>query len=105
MTADAGSASEFFEMKTRPVEVATHSVPVSDGARSVWASVPPFRSPSAARVRSLALPAPPATGPPSGTKSPHPGLFPGVVNSGQFASRKSRSPALSFVRQTLWKPV
>src|SRR6266508_4571096 len=50
VTALAGSASAFAEMKTRPVVVAAHNVDVFDGARSTAATAPPARSPHAASV-------------------------------------------------------
>src|SRR5919204_2930737 len=80
---EPAAAFAFFEMKTRPVFVATHSVPVSLGVRSTAATRPPARLPYDAAVRSV-LPAGPMR-----TKSPHAGFDPEVVNSGQFASRYS----------------
>ena len=103
VTADAGSASAFLDTNTRPTDVAAHIVPVSAVVRSIAATLPPPRLPSPGAVRSPALPAPP--GPPSASKSPQPTFVPAVVNSGQFASRTSWLPPLSFVRQTCWKPV
>src|SRR3954452_24015496 len=94
---DAAGASELSEMNTRPLPVATQSVPVLLGARSIAPTSPvpaagtPARSPYDAAVRSVA----PAG--PMRTKSPHVGLAAEVVNSGQFASRKSRSPPQSWV--------
>ena len=38
------------------------------------------------------------------TKSPQPACVPGVVNSGQFASRYAWFPPQSCVRQTLCEP-
>src|SRR5438034_5482311 len=78
----------FVEMNRRPVPVATHKVLVSLGARSIAETQPtpalhaPSRSaPYAGPVRSV------EPGAPIWTKSPHPGWFAGVVNSGQLASR------------------
>src|SRR5215203_4257195 len=92
----------FFEMKTRPVVVATHIVPLSVAVRSIAATKPPLRGVSAfvyaAPVRSVA---------PSGpmrTKSPQPAFVPDVVNSGQLASRYAWSPPQSWVRQTDCEP-
>src|SRR5512132_259081 len=50
VTALAGSASTFFEMKTRPVVVAAHAVDVSAAVRSIAAVAPPARVPHAAFV-------------------------------------------------------
>ena len=50
VTAVEGSAAAFFVMNSRPVEVAAHSVPVSEGARAMRASVPPARSPYSANT-------------------------------------------------------
>src|SRR5947207_838933 len=50
VTADAGSASTFFEMKTRPLVVAAHDVEVSPAVRSIAAMLPPERSPQVALV-------------------------------------------------------
>src|SRR5207247_2951834 len=58
----AGSASAFFDTKTRPVAVAAQSVDVSLGARSTATTSPPARSPYVADV---------SAGPPSGCQSPH----------------------------------
>ena len=44
VTAVDGSAAAFFVMNRRPADVAAHSVPVSEGARAIRASVPPARS-------------------------------------------------------------
>src|SRR5215207_2162120 len=57
-----GSASTFFETKTRPVDVAAQAVDVSSFVRSTAARLPPARSPQAASVnRTL----------PSSAQSPH----------------------------------
>ena len=98
----AAAASAFFEMKTRPVVVAAHIVPVSL-PRSIAATLPPERlvprkSVAFDAVR-LVLPAGPIC-----TKSPHVGLAAEVVNSGQFASRNAWLPPQSWVRQTLFEP-
>src|SRR5712691_11962172 len=77
----AAAASAFLKMKTRPVLVAAHNVPVSLGARSTAATVPRERSPKAAEVSDVAPAGPMAT------KSPQLGSEPLVVNSGQFVSR------------------
>src|SRR6185295_9767750 len=62
VTADAGSASTFFEMKTRPVVVAAHAVEPSPEVRSIAAMLPPARSPQAALV---------SRDVPSSAQSPH----------------------------------
>jgi hypothetical protein len=96
-------------MKTRPVFVAAHSVPVSLGARSTAATKPPIRvvpytgggkggMSEGVSVRSV-CPAGPMR-----AKSPHAGLAPEVVNSGQFASRYAWLPPQFCVRQTLCEP-
>src|ERR1700674_986385 len=97
-TAEAEIASELSEMNTRPVPVAAHSVLVSVGVRSIAATALPARLPQAADVSRL------DGAPPMGTKSPQFGSLEDVVNSGQFASRYSRLPAQSCVRQTLKEP-
>src|SRR5690349_2349569 len=98
-------------MNTRPVPVATHSVPPFL-ARVIAATAPPRRSAPYAgvgegegegwrdgvSVRSVA----PAG--PSGTKSPQVGGTDTNVKSLQFASRKAWSPPQSWVRQTLCDP-
>src|SRR5262245_32121117 len=91
----------FFVMKTRPVVVATHIVPVSDAARSIAPTAPPLRPvprnpPLAVR---FVLPAGPIW-----TKSPQAGLLNAAVNSGQLASRNAWLPPQSWVRQTLCEP-
>jgi hypothetical protein len=43
VTAVAGSAFAFFEMNTRPVVVAAHSVVLSPGARETQLTLPPAR--------------------------------------------------------------
>src|SRR6266542_2951666 len=88
---DPAAASAFFEMKTRPVVVAAHRVPVSLGARSIAATKPVARVPYEAAVRSV-FPLGPIR-----TKSPQTGLVPDVVNSGQFASRNAWLPPQSWV--------
>src|SRR5712691_6645465 len=89
----AGSAPAFFEMKTRPVEVAAQSVDVSLDARSTATTSPPARSPNVADV---------SVGPPSGCQSPH-GTVKSPVHSLQCA-RNSDSDIEPmphvFVRQT-----
>src|SRR5690242_9466922 len=75
------AASEFSDTKTRPVPVATHSVPVLLGARVMAATSPPARVPREPAVR-LVAPLGPIR-----TKSPQAGSLNAVVNSGQFASR------------------
>src|SRR6202035_6039284 len=80
-----GLASAFFETKTRPVVVAAHSVELSAMVRSVAATTPPARVPSAAAVRSPGWLGP--AGPPSATQSPQAGSLAKVMNSGQLASR------------------
>src|SRR6266511_528187 len=61
-TALAGSASTFFEMKTRPTVVAAQALDVSAGVRSMEAVAPPARSPQAASLSGVA---------PSRSQSPH----------------------------------
>ena len=61
-TALAGSASTFFEMKTRPVVVAAHALDVSAVVRSIAAMLPPARLPQAAFVSRVG---------PSSAQSPH----------------------------------
>src|SRR6266511_1755035 len=99
---EPAAAFAFFEMKTRPVVVATHIVPVSLAARSIAATNPPTRVvPRESAADTVKLVA--AVGP-IWTKSPHPALVPGVVNSGQLASRYAWLPPQSWVRQTLCEP-
>src|SRR3954470_20350143 len=86
-------------MKTRPAEVAAHSVPVFCEARVSQATAPPARVPHAAFWRSVE-----GTPSPIRTKSPHPGWVADVVNSWQFASRYAWSPPQSCVRQTENEP-
>src|SRR5262245_27574396 len=62
VTALAGSASTFFEMKTRPVVVAAHALDESAVVRSMAATFPPARLPQAALVK---------RGAPSSAQSPH----------------------------------
>src|SRR5262245_65417702 len=50
----AGSASAFFEMKTRPVVVAAQAVEVSPVVRSIAAAAGPARSPQNAEVNGFA---------------------------------------------------
>ncbi len=54
VTALAGSAFAFFEMNTRPVWVAAHSVEVLLAVRSTATTYPPARSPQTAPVRRVA---------------------------------------------------
>src|SRR5207248_939643 len=82
-------------MKRRPESVDAHIELVSPGHLSTWETMLPTpsvrsRSPQYELVRS---PLPP----PSWTQSPHAGSSPGVVNSGQFASRYDWLPPLSCV--------
>src|SRR5437588_12932334 len=99
------AASAFFDMKTRPVVVATHNVPVSFVVRANAATLPPAREVPRKSGVGLALPvrlvAPLG---PIRTTSPHAGSATEVVNSGQFASRNAWLPAQSRVRQTLNDP-
>src|SRR5712692_3649657 len=92
-TALAGSASAFFETKTRPGPVAAQSVEVSPDARSTATTSPPGRSPKVELV---------SDGPPSGCQSPH-GTVKSPVHSLQCARNSLRliepMPAV-FVRQT-----
>src|SRR2546426_9711027 len=87
------AAFAFLEMKTRPVWVAAHNVPVSLAVRASAARKPPARVPSAAAVREVA----PAG--PMRTKSPQAGFANDGVNSGQVASRYARLPPPSLGRQ------
>jgi len=74
----------FFEMKTRPADVAAHNVAVSELPRATDAIVPPARlAPRWSVAEAVRLVAPAG---PMRTKSPQAGLLPAVVNSGQFAS-------------------
>src|SRR5438309_7764450 len=88
-------------MKTRPVPVAAHNVPVFCGARASHATAAADENllPHAADVSSV-------EGAPSPilTKSPQLGAAAEVVNSGQFASRYVCSPPQSCVRQTEKEP-
>src|SRR6266545_1547181 len=80
-TALAGSASTFFEMKTRPTVVAAQALDVSAGVRSMEAVAPPARSPKAASSSGVG---------PSRSQSPHveklPGGIPVPVHSLQIVS-------------------
>src|SRR5258708_32547591 len=62
--ADAGSASAFFEMKTRPRVVAAHNVELSLDARETQPTLPPPRVP---RAGFLVV----SDRPSSATQSPH----------------------------------
>src|SRR6476469_7714328 len=62
VTVLAGSASAFFEMKTRPVVVDAHSVELSAVVRLIQPMAPPLRVPRLAEVNET---------PSSGTQSPH----------------------------------
>src|SRR5215217_1268507 len=76
----AGSACAFLVMNSRPAVVDAHKVPVSLAARAIRPMKPPARSePYDCAPRSPGLFVP--SGPASATQSPHPRLFPGVVNS------------------------
>ena len=98
-TTEDAVAFPLSETNRRPVFVETQIVPVLLGVRAMRETKPPSLSaPYAADVRSVA----PAG--PMRTKSPQVGVAALVVNSGQFASRKSRSPPQSCVRQTLCEP-
>src|SRR5436189_5676541 len=81
-TTEAAAASALVEKNTRPVDVAAHIVLESVELRTTVATVPRERSPHSAEVSCVD-----GTPSPMMTKSPHPGWFPRVVNSGQFASR------------------
>src|SRR4029077_12659689 len=102
-TTEDAAASALSVMNTRPVLVAAQMVPVFCGVRAIQATAPPARLPQAVAVSCVD-----GAGLPIGTKSPQPGWAADVVNSGQLASRKSRSPPQSCVRQTEndpWKMV
>src|SRR5919198_959433 len=62
VTEAAGSASAFFEMKTRPLDVAAQSVELSPPPLSTATTSPPSRPPKVADV---------SNGPPGGCQSPH----------------------------------
>src|SRR3954468_3171765 len=64
LTAPA-AASAFLVTNTRPIRVAAHSVPLSDGALVVATTYSPARLPKDGEVRSWLI----------GTQSPHPGRF------------------------------
>src|SRR5438034_11744531 len=81
-TTEAAAASALLEKSPRPVDVAAHIVLESVELRTTAATVPRERSPHSAEVSCVD-----GTPSPMMTKSPHPGWFPRVVNSGQFASR------------------
>src|SRR5437773_10188416 len=96
---EPAAASALLEKNTRPVDVAAHNVLESVELRVTAATVPPSRSPHSVDVSCVD-----GTPFPMITKSPHPGWFPGVVNSGQFASRNAWFPPQSCVRHTLNSP-
>src|SRR5438094_4736479 len=98
-TTEPAAASALLEKNTRPVDVAAHIVLESVELRATAATVPRERSPHSVEVSCVE-----GTPFPMMTKSPHPGWFPGVVNSGQFASRNIWSPPQSCVRHTLCSP-
>src|SRR6266487_5731786 len=75
-TALAGSWSTFFEMKTRPLVVAAHTVEVSAFVRSIAATAPPDRVPHAASVNGVG---------PRRAQSPHVAKGPVPVHSLQTA--------------------
>src|SRR5438309_8791169 len=92
--------------KRRPPVVDAHIVPASWGARLIQetneerpVAAPSEREPHKADVRRVE-----GTPSPMMTKSPHPGLSAGVVNSGQLASRNAGAPPQSCVRQTENEP-
>src|SRR5256884_977805 len=98
-TTEPAAASALPEKNTRPVDVAAHIVLESVELRATAATVPSERSPHSAEVSCVdGMPSPMMT------KSPHPGWFPAVVNSGQFASRNAWLPPQCFVRHTLCSP-
>src|SRR5436189_4257595 len=98
-TTEPAAASALLEKNTRPVDVAAHIVLESVELRATCATVPRERSPHRADVRSVE-----GTPFPILTKSPQSGSSPGVVNSGQFASRNAWLPPQSTVRHTLCSP-
>src|SRR5438477_12485341 len=85
---EPAAASAFFEMNTRPAVVAAQRVPVSLGARSTAATLPPERS-AAEEVAVRRAGARGGLAPPTSRKSAQPGWLPGVVNSGELASRSA----------------
>src|SRR6267154_3086933 len=98
-TTEAAAASALLEKNTRPGDVAAHIVLESVELRTTAATVPPERSPHSEEVSCVD-----GTPFPMMTKSPQPGWFPAVVNSGQFASSVAWSPPQSCVRHTLNSP-
>src|SRR5436853_3839219 len=91
VTALAGFASAFFEMKTRPVVVAAHSVELSLVVRLIQPMDPPLRLPRLDEVNEA---------PSRGCQSPHTTLK-SPLNSLQCWSRKAcPGPPSSCVRHT-----
>src|SRR6185437_16396104 len=93
-TTEAAGSFALSVMKTRPVAVAAHIVPVLLGARSIAARALPARSVPNAVDGSTAFGAVRSRRPgaPSRTKSPQDGSLNAVVNSEQFASRYDWGP-------------
>src|SRR5947208_13956883 len=91
-TTEPCAASALLEKNTRPVVVAAHSVVESVELRATAATLPPERSPQVEEVSDVD-----GTPFPIFMKSPQPGWFPKVVNSGQFASRVAWTPPQSVV--------
>src|SRR6266508_3856954 len=111
VTEVAGSASAFFEMKTRPVVVAAHSVDVSPGARSTATTLPPARSEpyghvgvASAALEHVSRPA--ADESPSACQSPHCTLKSPVQRLQCVRNSASviEPIAAVFVRHTCWVP-
>src|SRR6266404_8097700 len=94
VTALAGSASAFFEMKTRPRGVAAQRVELSLVARLTQLIWPPARVP-----RELVV----SDRPSSVTQSPH-CTVKSPVNSLQCWSKYACGPPSSFVRHTWLRP-
>src|SRR5437867_4525941 len=99
---EPAAALAFVEMKTRPVVVAAHSVPVSLAVRAIAATFPPERA--GVPLQSDEVSRVDGTPFPMITKSPQAGFAKNVVNSGQLASRYAWLPPQSCVRQMLSEP-
>src|SRR5436305_7967561 len=103
VTDGAGSASAFFEMNRRPVDVAAHRVDASLGARSTAAAEPPaFDAPYVVDVRR-----PAGDASPSFTQSPQSPFGSGpnhVLHSARNVARSRVPIPHVFVRQTWLRP-
>src|SRR6266496_3431373 len=105
VTVVSGSASAFFETKTRPKVVAAHNVLLSLGARDTQPTRPPLRlSVYGQPVFAVEhVKRPPEFGLPSLTQSPH-CTVKSPVNRLQCWSRYACGPPLSFVRHACRMP-